>query len=169
MTGLAAIILIPIIVAISGFIGAAILFGIWKILGSEQSFETAYRGMAYTAAIMPITTILNYVPYVGGVIGLLWLTYLIVVVSIEVHGIKQQTAWIVFGSIFAVFAVLSISAETAGRKMAKEMEAWSQEHEQNMRNLERLQEMSPEEAGKAMGEFFKGMQEAMEGQKQEQQ
>lgn len=169
LSGLAAVILIPIVVAIFGFVGAAILFLIWKVLGSQESFETAYRGMAYTAAIMPITTILNFVPYIGGVIGLVWLTYLIVVVSTEVHAIKQKTAWIVFGAIGAVLALLSISAETAGRKMAREMEAWSQQHEHSMRNLERLQEMSPEEAGKAMGEFFKGMQEAMEGQKQEQQ
>jgi hypothetical protein len=166
MSGLAAIILIPIVVAIFGFVGAAILFVIWKIMGSQETFETAYRGMAYTAAIMPITTVLNYVPYIGSIIGLVWMTYLLVVISTEVHAIRQKTALIGFGAICAVFALLSISAETAGRRMAKEMEAWSQQHEQSMRGLEQLQEMSPEEAGKAMGEFFKGMQESMENKQE---
>jgi len=131
-------------------------------MGSQESFETSYRGMAYTAAIMPITTVLNLLPYLGGVLGLVWMTYLLVVISTEVHEIKPKTAWIGFGAICAVFVLLTVSAESAGRRMAREMEAWQLELEQRTGDMKRLQEMTPEEAGKAMGEFFKGMQEAME-------
>jgi hypothetical protein len=162
VTGLAALILVPIVVGVFGFIGAAILFIIWKLMGSGESYETAYRGMAYTAAIMPITAVLGIIPYLGGLIGLLWMTYLIVVVSIAVHGINPKTAWVGFGAICAFFAVTSLSAEYAGRKMIRGMEAWQQEHQSTLKQLEGLQDMTPEEAGKAMGEFLKGLQQAAE-------
>lgn len=47
MTGLASVVVAPILIAIFGFIGAAILFVIWKLLGSQQSYETANRCNAY--------------------------------------------------------------------------------------------------------------------------
>ena len=46
---IASIIIVPIMTGIFGFVGGAILFVIWKIMGSEQSFETAYRCGAYAA------------------------------------------------------------------------------------------------------------------------
>jgi hypothetical protein len=165
ITGLAALILMPLVVAVFGFVGAAILFGIWKVMGSRESYETAYRGMAYTAAIMPVTAVLGIIPYLGGIIGLVWMTYLIVVVSIVVQKIKAKTAWVVFGAICAFFALTSLGAEIAGRKMAKRMDAWQVENQDNIEALEKLQDMSPEEAGKAMGEFLRGLKEASEEKK----
>jgi hypothetical protein len=158
----AAIILMPIMIAIFGFIGAAVLFVIWKIMGSQESFETAYRGGAYTAAIMPGTAILNLIPYLGSLIGLVWMTFLLVVISMEMHGIKQKTAWTGFGVICAIFAMMSLSAEVAGRKMEKNMQAWQQE---NVLDLEQLQDATPEEVGKVLGQFLKGIQEAAEQSK----
>lgn len=153
------IILVPILIAIFGFISAAILFVIWKIMGSQESYETAYRGMAYTAAILPITAVLNVIPYIGTVVGLLWLTYLLVVISITVHNIKAKTAWVGFGIICAILVLLSLSSEFAARRMMKDMESW----QQNSRNQsESLQDMTPEEASEAMAEFFKKMQENKE-------
>jgi hypothetical protein len=156
-TGLAAVILMPVMVAIFGFIGAAVLFAIWKIMGSRESFETVYRGMAYTAAIMPVTTVLNLIPYLGSIIGLAWMTFLLVVISIEVHAIKAKTAWAGFGAICAIFALISLSAEVASRKMARHTQAWQQE---SLVELDRLQEMTPEEAGRVMGDFLRGLQQA---------
>jgi ABC-type bacteriocin/lantibiotic exporter with double-glycine peptidase domain len=149
-------------IAIFGFIGAAVLFVIWKIMGSQESFETAYRGGAYTAAIMPGTAILNLIPYLGSLIGLVWMTFLLVVISMEMHGIKQKTAWTGFGVICAIFAMMSLSAEVAGRKMEKNMQAWQQE---NVLDLEQLQDATPEEVGKVLGQFLKGIQEAAEQSK----
>lgn len=157
VTGLSALIVMPIMVGIFGFVAAALLFVIWKIMGSQQSYETAYRSMAYTAAIMPLTSLLEVVPYLGGIAGLVWTTFLLVTASIEVHAIKARTAWTGFGAICAIFVLASVSAEIAGRKMARHMQSWETE---NSRNLDRLQEMTPEEAGRALGDFFKGMQEA---------
>ena len=47
VTGLAAVILMPVFVAIFGFYGATILFVIWKAMGSAESFETAICFMIY--------------------------------------------------------------------------------------------------------------------------
>ena len=146
------IILVPIFTAIFGFVGAAILFIIWKILGSQESYETAYRCGAYMAAITPITAILNAIPYLGMIITLIWALYLVVTASTEVHKIKSQAAWIVFGILFLLFAFMSIGSQCAARKMQNEMAPWAEK-------LGNIDEMSPEEAGKAMGEFFKGLQQ----------
>lgn len=161
-TGLASFIIVPIVVGIFGFIAAAILFIIWKIMGSQESYETAYRSMAYTSAIMPITTVLNFIPYLGVIIGLLWVTYLLVVASTEVHAIKANKAWIGFGAVCAILVLVSVSAEIASRKMARNIQTWEMEMKERTGNLERLEEMTPEEAGQALGQFFKGLQGAAE-------
>lgn len=149
ISGLIALILMPIMVAIFSFVGAAILFVFWKILGSAESYETAFRCGAYTAAIMPITILLNIIPYLGTILGLAWMTFLLVQASMEVHGMASKKAWTAFGILFAFLAISSISTEIASRKISKSMAAWQQN------NGDHLEEMTPEEAGKAMGEFLK--------------
>ena len=76
--GLGAIILVPIAAVISSFIGAAILFVIWKLMGSEQTFETAYRCLAAAAAIYPVIAVLSIIPYIGSIIGVIWGAYLLI-------------------------------------------------------------------------------------------
>ena len=164
-TGLASFIIIPIVVGIFGFIAAAILFVIWKIMGSQESYEAAYRSMAYTSAIMPITTVLNFIPYIGVIIGLVWMTYLLVVASTQVHDIKSQTAWIGFGAVCAVFVLISVSVESASRKLTRNMQAWEMELKERTKGFDNIEEMTPEQAGQALGEFFKGLQKSV-GDKQ---
>ena len=158
--GLAAVILMPLLIGLFGFVGAAILFVIWKILGSGESFETAYRCGAYAAAILPVTVLLQTVPYLGSVLGAAWMTYLMVVASIEVHGINAKRAWIAFGILGALVILSNLTVEIAARKMMSEMEAWGQQT--GLENLENLEEMDPEEAGQAIGEFLKGIGQAAE-------
>jgi len=151
---IASVIIVPILVGIFGFVGAAILFMIWKIMGSQQSFETAYRCSAYTGGIVPITTVLGVIPFLGPVLGLVWMTYLLVVASVEVHNLNQKTAWIVFGAICAVFVLTSIGSQFAARRVTKEVSKWEKE-------IEMREDMTPEEAGRAMGEFLKGLEKGV--------
>src|SRR3989338_1047508 len=72
--GLAAIIMMPIFIAIFGFVGAAILFVIWKLMGSQESYETAYRCGAYISAFAPIAAVLSIIPYIGSAIGIILVT-----------------------------------------------------------------------------------------------
>lgn len=153
--GITFIIIYPIMVAIGSFIGAAILFIIWKIMGSQEPYETAYRCMAYAMAITPITILLDIIPYLGNIISLIWWLYIVIAASTEVHNIPRKKAFIVFGIIFLLIIISSTCGQVASRKLQKSMEEYSGS----------MEDMTPEEAGKAFGEFMKGMQEAVEKEK----
>ena len=118
--GVASIILVPIFAAIFGFVGAAILFIIWKLLGSQESYETAYRCGAYISVLMPIITVLGIIPYLGSAVGIALYVYFLVIASVEVHKIPSQKAWLVFGIIGAILIILSISGQITARKYSRE-------------------------------------------------
>lgn len=151
LMAVASIITVPIFVAIFSFIGAGILFLIWKGMGSQESYEISFRCMAYATAISPITSVLNLIPYLGPILGLVWMAYLLVNASVEVHKIELKKAWIVFGAICAVFAFISISSQLAARRVQHDMENINKQ-------LGEIDKMSPEEAGQKMGEFLKGLE-----------
>jgi hypothetical protein len=75
--GLAFIVIAPIATALFSFVSGAILYIIWKLMGSQEPFETAFRCGAYAAAISPLTTLLGVIPYLGSLLGLGWMTYLL--------------------------------------------------------------------------------------------
>jgi hypothetical protein len=142
----ASILLVPVFVTILGFISAAILFIIWKFMGSRESYETAFRCVAFAGAIAPITSLLHVIPYAGGLFGLVWTIYLMIIASTEVHKISSQKAWIVFCALCALLAMMSISAEYTGRKMIDE--------------TKEFQKMTSEEADTAIGGFMKEFEES---------
>lgn len=150
------LILGPIFGVIGSFIAAAILFIIWKIMGSQEDFEAAYRCGAYAGAIVPITAILSFIPYIGGAIGLIWGFYLIIIASIEVHKIKPRTAWLVWGIIAAIFIILSITAQFAARRFASQFPMKPHDMEKVSKEME--------QAAKEMEEALKKMQEEMQKQ-----
>ncbi len=151
LVAIGSIVLVPIFVVIVSFIGAGVVFVIWKLMGSQESFETAYRCFAYAGAISPITVVLDVIPYIGPVLGVLWITYILVNASVEVHRLEPRLSWIVFGIIGAVLCLASISAQISARRMATNMTTFQNQ-------MKNMQNMKPEEAGKAMGQFLKGMQ-----------
>lgn len=155
LVAMASILIVPIMVAVFGFVGAAILFVIWRLLGSPESFETAYRCGAFATAVTPVTTLLGIIPYIGPILGVVWMTYLMIIASIQVHQVKPKTALIVFGVLGGLLVLSSISSQMAARKMEKQLDKFQSD-------LGRIDEMKPEQAGKAIGEFLKGMQESME-------
>ncbi len=160
-----ALIIFPIMAVIGSFIGAAIIFIIWKLMGSEKNYEVAYRCVAYSFAIGPIVSLLSIIPYIAGIIKTLWGCFLLFTASVEVHKIKEQTAKIVFG-VFAVIGVLiGISSEHTVRNLQSKFEQAMQGSNipKAFQNLENMEDMSAEEAGKAMGEMMKGLGEFSKG------
>lgn len=162
------LILVPIFAVIGSFIGGAILYVIWKLIGSEKNFETAYRCVAYSFAIGPIIAVISIIPYVAGIIKSLWGFFLLYAASIEVHKLKEATAKIVFGVLAAIVVITGITTERATRKWVN----WAEEVEKSyedgsigeaVKELENMGEMTPEEAGRKMGEFLKGMEEFSKG------
>ncbi len=146
---LSMIFMIPLLVMIFGFVGAGIFFVIWKLMGSNQPYETAYRCVAYAAAVTPVTTLIGVIPYLGAAAALVWMMFLMVTASREVHNLELQKAWIVFGIIFGLLILLNINSQRVARNAEQQMQEFN-------RQIEEMQDMSPEEAGKAMGEFLKG-------------
>ncbi|MAT93057.1 MAG: hypothetical protein CME59_10695 [Halioglobus sp.] len=163
--GLGAVIFMPIGLLIGSFIGAAILFVIWKLMGSPENYETAYRCVAYSTGILPVVTIIGIIPYLGTVVRVIWGIWLMIIASTEVHGRSQQTAMIVFGVLGLLGLFSGLSGEHASRNVQEAVERNAAELEQRMQSLENLGvnkdgEIDPEKMGRAMGEFFKGMEEA---------
>jgi hypothetical protein len=164
------IIFMPIAAAIGSFIGAAILFVIWKLMGSKENYETAYRCGAYLMVLSPITAIISVVPYVGSIISMIIYLFYIVMASVNVHNIPAQKAWLVFGIIFAVFAIIGVSAEYKARNMKSSMEQWRKIGEDAAKDYKKStkdMEKSTEDLRKQAEEMAKQYQrQAEEAQKQ---
>lgn len=155
MLFLAGLIITPILTALFTFVAAAILFVIWQLMGSRQSYEVSFRCVAYALAISPVTAALNFIPYLGIVAGLAWMAYILVCASVEVHGTQPKIAWIVFGAICAILALGSVSMQHTARSFRHKVD--------NMgKGLGDIEKMKPEEAGQAVGKFLKGMQKGMD-------
>lgn len=156
VTGFIAIILMPLYYAIGsavfGFVSAAILFIIWKIMGSNEEYETAYRCNAYVSAVLPFTTVLAMIPYLGGAIGVLIGIYYLVHASIHTHGIPSRKAWLVFGIIAAVLVIFQISAQIAARRashnLEKATESWKETSEQMQKAAEEMQKQMQQDMDK---------------------
>ncbi|MBE0569158.1 MAG: YIP1 family protein [Deltaproteobacteria bacterium] len=145
--GLGSLVVTPILAAAFSFVGAAVLFVIWKLMGSGESYETAYRCGAYMGALAPVTVLLGVIPYIGAAAGLLLMTSFLVTASVEVHNLPSRKAWIVFGIIGGLFLLMNLSAQMAARRM------------QN--SAEEFQKMS-EEAAKQMGRHSEEMAKELE-------
>ena len=178
---LSAIIIMPIGLLIGSFIAAALFFVIWKLMGSSEGFATTYRCIAYATAILPILTIVDNIPYVGVLVRTLWGTWLMIIASTEVHGRGQPLSNIVFGGLAILGLILGISGEYAARNAQAIAEEEVQEFIEQMKPLEdqaeRLSEqlkplenlgvnedgeIDPEKMGRALGEFMKGLEEAVQ-------
>jgi len=165
--GVGAIIILPIAIAILGFISAGIAFIIWKLMGSEESYETAYRCVAYTGALSPITTILGVIPFLGAAIGILIGTYFIVIASVEVHKIPAKKAWTVFGIIAVILILLNISGQFAARKLRSDAGRFQQEMQEATTQMQKSAEeakKAAEEAGKAASNMSEEMRKQTEDQ-----
>ena len=171
--GIGSIILVPIFAAIFGFVGAAILFILWKLLGSQESYETAYRCGAYLSVLMPIIAVLGIIPYLDSVIGIVLYVYFLVIASVAVHNIPSQKAWLAFGIIGAILAILNISGQMTARRASKEavifqerMEEASKAMKQQTEQMQKQMEVIQKQAGAMQKQAEEARKAAEEMQKQ---
>ena len=151
--GIGSMLFMPVMAIIGSFIGGAVMFVIWKLMGTQENFETAYRCVAFASAIYPVTALVGLIPYLGSIVGIAWGFYLMFIATKEVHHLNEKTASMVFGILGLILIVSNISSEMAARRMSTEFEKISPA-------LENIQNMEPEEAGKVVGEFLKGLEKA---------
>lgn len=171
--GLGAVIIMPIFAVIGSFIAALVMFVIWKLMGSEQNYEGAYRSVAYSTSLYPVMAVVGLIPYLGTIIGVVWGAYLMFTATTEVHKIARQKAKIVFAVLGILMLFMQISSEIATRQLQAKVEEMGASAEDVGKAMERFgksmeayqgdnEELSPEEAGKAVGDFLRGMSEAIE-------
>lgn len=169
---LASIIIVPIFATIGSFIAAGIMFVIWKLMGSEKDYETAYRCVAYSLAIGPVIAVISFIPYLAGIIKTLWSCFLMYAASTETHKLKTTTAKIVFGVLAFLGVVMGFSSEKAARNFQNQFGAAFERLSEGtkegsvadvLKNLENMDELTPEEAGKQVGEFMKKMEKFSQG------
>lgn len=167
--GFGSIVVIPIMALIGSFIGALIMFVIWKLMGSEKDYETSYRCVAYASVVYPIMPLVGWVPYLGTVITAGLGMYLLYVATIQVQAIKPQRAQTVMGILAAVLIFMQLSGEYTARSFQQHFEGAGKEWQQNADEMSKAlegigknaEDMTPEDAGKALGEFLKGFSDAM--------
>ncbi len=161
MSGFGMILFMPIAAAVGSFIGAAILFVIWKLMGSPENYETAYRCCAYLMALSPVTAIISAIPYAGGIISMAIYIFYVVTVSVAVHHIPAQKAWLVFGIIGVVLALLGVFSEYRTRSMSSSIDRWRQMGEEYRKSAEDVEE-STRELREQAGEMAKKFKEQAE-------
>lgn len=173
--GVLAVIFMPVSAVIGSFIGSVFMFVIWKLMGSEQGFEGSYRSVAHASAIYPVMAVVGLIPYLGTIVGVVWGIYLMYCATTQVHKIAQGKAKMVMGIIGAVMLLFQLSGEIATRNLQAQMESKVEQMGGSMEDIGKAMEqlgtsmegvnpedMTPEEAGKAVGDFFRGMNEAIQ-------
>jgi hypothetical protein len=130
------IIVSPIVVVIMAFIASAVLFVMWKAMGSREAYETSFRCIAYISAISPLTTLFGFVPFLN-LVGLLWWFYLLIVASIESQRVVPRLAWAVFGVLAALFVLGSLRAQYATTGMEPSIEQHHQAADELRQDMER--------------------------------
>lgn len=163
IAGIGAVVMMPLFALISSFISSGIIFVIWKLMGSNENYQTAYRCVAYASAIYPVIFLLSVIPYLGTLVGVVWGVYLMIIAGVEVHQLNKRTVMIVFGILGFLMLIFNLSSEMTSRKMSAEFDTMSGEFKGFGKSLERYgddDEITPEEAGKALGEFLKGLEKA---------
>jgi hypothetical protein len=136
------IIFVPIFAVIGTFIGAAIIYVIWQLLDSQENYETSYRCAAYLMALAPIIAILSVIPYYIGIIVYMAIyVYYLVIASTQVHNIPSEKAWMVFGIIGAVLALIIITIQYSFRNMPPTVEQYRKTAEEiNKQYLKQIEE-----------------------------
>lgn len=100
----------PLAFVVSGFLFSAVLFVFWRLMGSTESYQTAYRVFAYSCGITPVTTLLGLVPYLP-IVSLAWWFGLFAIASIHVHGIHRLKSAAVFAALALAAAVFVVRLE----------------------------------------------------------
>lgn len=96
---LSSIVVMPVTLAAFGFPEAAILYILWRIMGSAETYETAYRCAAYVSVLVPVAVVLETFPLLGPATAVVLVMFFLVAASVSAHRVPSWKAWLVFGSV----------------------------------------------------------------------
>ena len=151
--GLVSAITMPIIAIVGCFIGGMIVFAAWRLMGSTEDYQTAFRCVAFSTVIFPVFPVLGLVPYLGTIASDAWWIWLMILASIGTHNLDKGNSMMVLGVLGAVMVLVGLSGEYTQRHMEARF------HEFNEKMTE-FNNMSPEEMGEAAGQFLNGLEKA---------
>lgn len=120
------LIISPLIAVILSFFVVGIFFAIWSFMGSNESYETSYRCLAYTQILFPIMILLSIVPYLA-LLGIAWWLYLMVIATREVHKVPVMPALAVFGVIAALSGLVYYNSVSSASKAKERLEEFTRE------------------------------------------
>ena len=105
-TAIMTAIIAPIVGIISIFIGAAILYVIYKVLGGSGSYEGTVRFVSYATAVM----VVSWIPLIGWFFGL-YEIYLYIVGGMIVHDVSMVKSMIAL--LLPTFVVILLAVIAA--------------------------------------------------------
>jgi len=99
------LLLAPFLLLLMGFIGAAVLFVLWHLMGSPNNYRAAFRCWAMMAPVSVFSALLGiYQPL--SLLAFLYGTFLLINASKAYHGISTKKSCWVWGSIAVVVLAL---------------------------------------------------------------
>ena len=156
--GMAAIIVMPIAAVIGSFVFTFIMWVVWKLMGSRENYETAYRAVSATMVVLPFSAVIGLLPYFGTLVINVWFIWLMILASIHVHGLERKKSMTVIGILGAVLLLVNLSGEHSQRVMNERYSDLSE-------RMREFQKLTPEEQKEITAEFLRGIEE---GPRQEQ-
>jgi hypothetical protein len=140
--GFGTIIMTPIFAVIGCFVGGAIVHVISLIAGGKGSYEQSVRVAAYAAAIMPISSLLSFVPVLRFLPGLYGL-YLVAVGLITIHAADRKKTYVVTGVLavlLVIFGIMGLLATRAVQQMGADMKTQLGPGSQFQRDMEKARQ-----------------------------
>ncbi len=145
------LLMMAIMAPLGGFVVAFFAYLLWRFMGSRQSYEAAYRCLAFIASIGPVIMLLQVIPYLGTVVNVLWGFWLLFIASTEVHGLAPARVKSVMVILAVIFLVIGLQGERSNRRLQAGVAGFTQQ-------MQSLQGKTPEQMGQAVGEFLKGVE-----------
>ncbi len=98
---------VPPLMLVVGFVVSAILFLIWHLMGSSLRYQTAFRVWAFLSPVAVVSAVLGGVPVLS-VLVMGFYFFLLVMASINVHGVPSRRAWTVWSLLFSLLVLVMI-------------------------------------------------------------
>jgi hypothetical protein len=151
--GLISVFTMPIIAIAGCFISGTIMFAVWRLMGSVEDYQTAFRCVAFSTVVFPAFPVLGLVPYLGTIASDAWWIWLMILASIGTHNLEKNKSMLILGVLGIIMVLVGLSGEHSQRHMEARF------HEFNEKMTE-FNNMNPEQMGEAAGQFLKGLEKA---------
>ncbi|MGC2165549.1 MAG: YIP1 family protein [Gallionella sp.] len=120
------LILVLLIAIVGGPFVAGLMFAIWSLMGSTESYATSFRCMAYTQIVVPFAILLSIVPYLG-LLGIVWWITLMVIATRDIHKQSIRQALAVFGTIGMAISLVYYNAVSSNIQARQHLQEFTRE------------------------------------------